>query len=174
MGWASLAGVAGGAWFEISQFSYQWCWRRAVILSKSIQTDEEERHEQFELRVKHFLELSLNKVWNSWTGNKLIMGFYNMHFPYKALKCSIGFMGLVADLLPILTRILGFSPVCVAVYVWGPFSTPDWSLSSPHCHQWSLDGPFEARPGKRAVNNPLLLPFVLVGELFPLALEADA
>lgn len=48
--------------------------------------------------VKHFLELSLNKVWNSWTGNKLIMGFYNMHFPYKALKCTIGFMDLVADL----------------------------------------------------------------------------
>lgn len=40
-----------------------------------------------------------------------------MHFPYKALKCSIGFMGLVADLLLILMKILGFLPVCVVVCV---------------------------------------------------------
>jgi len=38
------------------------------------------------------------------------MGFYNMHFPYKALKCS---MGLLADLLAVLVKILGFLTVCV-------------------------------------------------------------
>lgn len=33
------------------------------------------------------------------------MGFYNMHFPYKALKCG---MGLFADLLGILMKMFGF------------------------------------------------------------------
>lgn len=113
-----------------------WSWAKTFRLMKRKDMS------NLNLGVKHFLELSLNKVWNSWTGNKLIMGFYNMHFPYKALKCSIGFMGLVADLLLILMKILGFLPVCVVVCVWGPFSTPDWSVSSHHCRQWSLDGPF--------------------------------
>lgn len=88
-----------------------WSWAKPFRLMKRKDMS------NLSLGVKHFLELSLNKVWNSWTGNKLIMGFYNMHFPYKALKCSIGFMDLVADLLPILMRILGFFPVCVAVCV---------------------------------------------------------
>lgn len=118
MGWASLAGAAvlllglkspssptSGADAEL------WSWAKTFRLMKRKDMS------NLSLGLKHFLELSLNKVWNSWTGNKLIMGFYNMHFPYKALKCSIGFMGLVADLLPILMKILGFFPVCVVMCV---------------------------------------------------------
>lgn len=92
------------------------------------------------LGVKHFLELSLNKVWNTWTGNKLIMGFYNMHFPYKALKCSIGFTDLVADLLPVLMKILGSFPVCVVVCVSSVLHSRLKCFISPLVPGWAILG----------------------------------
>lgn len=49
------------------------------------------------------------------------MGFYNMHLPYKALKCSMGFF---ADLLAILMKILGFFTARALLGLLGLCSIP--------------------------------------------------
>lgn len=120
------------------------------------------------LGVKHFLELSLNKFWNSWTGNKLIMGFYNMHFPYKALKYNVG-------LLPIfwlfwwkcyVSLLLALLYVCEEC---APFRSEACHLLLV-VHERTGPTPDQQRPA----HSSSWLPFVCTGELFPLARAPDA
>lgn len=70
---------------------WPWHWAISHYLSPgsgNILLAGEERDAQFDLVSEHFL----SKFWNHWIGNKLIMGFYSMHYPYKGLKFNTGLL----------------------------------------------------------------------------------
>lgn len=153
-------GAAGGAdterWCSISALGAKPFW----LLERKDMTN-------LNLGVKHFLELSLNKFWNSWTGNKLIMGFYNMHFPYKALKCNVALL-----LIFLLFWWKFYVSSLALLYVseeCAPFQSEACHLLLV-VHEWTGPTPEQ----QRAVRSSSWLPFVCVGELFPLVFAPDA